>query len=327
MTRTPPGPLPPELARLASVLTELKTGTGLSLAALAAKTTFSKSSWERYLNGRTLPPRQAVQELCRLAGEPEGRCLALWELAESEWSGRAAPAMPTRTATPTQKATRPQKATPTQNPRHTQRATPPWKPTQTPAPTQMPAPAETHAPTQMPAPAEAEVNPVVGGRGAVMALLASACAIAAGGLSVALVLLAGQSADPRPSPPPSPSAPAPRCRAAACEGRSPMQMRCGTAPVTLASHRSPTGAHLELRYSEKCEAGWARMWSTRIGDRLELNGADGGRRPYSAEVTDDVAAQSYVFTPMTEARPGTTVRACFRPAAGGSRECFDARVT
>jgi hypothetical protein len=103
-------------------------------------------------------------------------------------------------------------------------------------------------------------------------------------------------------------------------------MRCGTAPLTLASYRTSTGAHLELRYSEKCEAGWARMWGTRIGDRLELNRADGGRRPHSAEVTDDIAAQSYVYTPMTETRPGTTVRACFRPAAGGSRECFDARV-
>ncbi|MFJ8463265.1 helix-turn-helix domain-containing protein [Streptomyces swartbergensis] len=287
MTRTPPGPLPPERARLASLLTELKAGTGLSLAALATKTTFSKSSWERYLNGRTLPPRQAVQELCRLAGEPEGRCLALWELAESEWSGRAAP------------TTRPQRPTP--------------------APTQTPAPSET------PAPRSAEVRPAAGGRGAVMAILASVCAIAAGGLSVALVLLAGQSADPRPSPP-SPSAPAPRCRAAACEGRSPMHMRCGAAPLTLASHRTSTGAHLELRYSEKCEAGWARMWSTRIGDRLELSRPDGGRRPHSAEVTDGIAAQSYVYTPMTEARPGTTVRACFRPVAGGSRECFDARV-
>jgi hypothetical protein len=300
MTRTPPGPLPPERARLASVLAELKAGTGLSLAALAAKTTFSKSSWERYLNGKTLPPRQAVQELCRLAGEPEGRCLALWELAESEWSGRAAPTTPTQTPAGTHKPT----------------------PTQTPAGTHKPTPAQTPTPT----PTESEARPAAGGRGAVMAVLASVCAIAAGGLSVALVLLAGQSADPRPSPPPSPSVPAPRCRAAACEGQSPMHMRCGAAPLTLASHRTSTGAHLELRYSDKCEAGWARMWSTRIGDRLELNQAGGGRRPHSAEVTDDIAAQSYVYTPMTEARPGTTVRACFRPAAGGRRECFDARV-
>ncbi|MYS93495.1 MULTISPECIES: helix-turn-helix domain-containing protein [Streptomyces] len=274
MTRTPPGPPPPERARLASALRELKAGTGLSLAALAAKTTFSKSSWERYLNGRTLPPRQAVRELCRLAGEPEGRCLALWELAESEWSGRAAPTTP---------------------------ADPPAHP-------------------------EADARSAAAGRGAALAVLASVCALAAGGLSVALVLLVGQSGDPRPSPPP-PSAPAPRCRGAACEGRSPMHMRCGAAPLTLASHRTSTGAHLELRYSDKCEAGWARMWSTRIGDRLELNRTHGGRRPHAAEITDGIAAQSYVYTPMTEARPGTTVRACFRPATGGSRECFDARVS
>ncbi|MFE2265483.1 helix-turn-helix domain-containing protein [Streptomyces griseosporeus] len=81
---------PPQAGRLASALRELRTRTGLSMAALAAKTTYSKSSWERYLNGKSLPPREAVQDLCRLAGEPEGHCLALWEIAESAWSGRAA---------------------------------------------------------------------------------------------------------------------------------------------------------------------------------------------------------------------------------------------
>ncbi|EFL33967.1 predicted protein [Streptomyces viridochromogenes DSM 40736] len=279
MTRKPPGELPPERARLVSALRELKTATGLSLAALATKTTFSKSSWERYLNGKTLPPRRAVQELCRLAGEREDRCLALWELAESEWSGRAA-------------APRPDEDTGTDA---SARAGLPETETGRPA-----------------------------GRGRLLAVLASVCAMAAGGLSVALVLLAGQSGAPRPSSPPT-TAPAPRCRAATCEGRSPMTMKCGLAPLTLASHRTSSGAHLELRYSDTCEAGWARMWSTRIGDRLELAGAAGGR-PHSAEITDGVAAQSYVFTPMTEARPGTTVRACFRPATGAARECFEARV-
>ncbi|WP_143074842.1 helix-turn-helix domain-containing protein, partial [Streptomyces mangrovisoli] len=76
---------------LAAALYELKGRTGLSLAGLAAKTAFSKSSWERYLNGRTVPPRTAVEELCRLAGEPEARCLALWDLADTDASGRAAP--------------------------------------------------------------------------------------------------------------------------------------------------------------------------------------------------------------------------------------------
>ncbi|MER5551036.1 DUF2690 domain-containing protein [Streptomyces sp. NPDC002793] len=80
----------PEHARLATALRELKKRTGLSLAGLADRTPYSKSSWDRYLNGKALPPRQAVRALCGLAGEQDGRCLALWELAESRGSGRAA---------------------------------------------------------------------------------------------------------------------------------------------------------------------------------------------------------------------------------------------
>ncbi|MER6689818.1 helix-turn-helix domain-containing protein, partial [Streptomyces minutiscleroticus] len=90
MTRQASSPLPsPESARLVLLLRQLRERTGLSLAGLAEATTFSKSSWERYLNGRILPPRGAVKELCRLAGEPDGRCLALWEIARAEWGGRA----------------------------------------------------------------------------------------------------------------------------------------------------------------------------------------------------------------------------------------------
>lgn len=78
-----------EHTRLIAALRELRAGAGLSLAALAERTAYSKSSWERYLNGKSLPPRQAVRELCRLANEPDGRLLALWEITESQWSGRA----------------------------------------------------------------------------------------------------------------------------------------------------------------------------------------------------------------------------------------------
>ena len=73
---------------LAAGLRELRGRTGLSLAGLAARTPYSKSSWERYLNGKKLPPRDAVEALCRLAEEPAGRLLALWELADADWSGR-----------------------------------------------------------------------------------------------------------------------------------------------------------------------------------------------------------------------------------------------
>lgn len=79
----------PYATRLAEGLRELRARTGLSIAALAERTAYSKSSWERYLNGKQLAPRQAVEALCKAAGEPAGRLVALWELADLEWSGRA----------------------------------------------------------------------------------------------------------------------------------------------------------------------------------------------------------------------------------------------
>ena len=90
----------PEGARLVAALRELRARTGLSLVALAGRTTYSKSSWERYLNGKKLPPRDAVEALCRVAGEPPGRCVALWELADLAWSGRADRAAPADPAAP-----------------------------------------------------------------------------------------------------------------------------------------------------------------------------------------------------------------------------------
>ncbi|MET8291961.1 helix-turn-helix domain-containing protein [Streptomyces sp. NPDC005132] len=88
MTGTAPPAVRPACTRLAQALQDLRSRTGLSLAALAERTTYSKSSWARYLNGRQLPPREAVEALCTMAGQPPGRLEALWELAELEWSGR-----------------------------------------------------------------------------------------------------------------------------------------------------------------------------------------------------------------------------------------------
>jgi transcriptional regulator with XRE-family HTH domain len=257
--------------QLAATMRQLRTRTGLSLAGLAARTPYSKSSWERYLNGRTLPPREAVQELCRLAGEPEGRCLALWEIAEAETSGRAT------------------------------------EPTRTPSPP--PAPS-------VPEAAQAGHRSV-----AALAVLVSVCAVTVGGVVVALLLLPRHH---QPSPQPSASPSGPYCRGSACEGKDPMAMYCAPRPDTLATHRTATGAWMELRHSRECGTTWARTWGGRIGDRIEMTA---GGRVRGAEVGNAAAAQSYVYTPMTATRPGTVVRACFRPAAGaGEKECFDGRV-
>ncbi|GGJ92425.1 hypothetical protein GCM10011583_24880 [Streptomyces camponoticapitis] len=272
-----------EHARLAVVLRELRARTGLSLAALSERTAYSKSSWERYLNGKSLPPRQAVRELCRLANEPYGRVSALWEIAESGWSGRAA----------------------------------------------APAPSEESRsqPEELPRPSEAGQPRGRRSRGGrLMVVLVSAYAVIVGGVALVFFLLSDREI-PDDGGTPAGSAPyslAPQCRGAACEGRDPMRLVCAIGPDTLTTYRTSTGANVELRYSEKCGATWARVWGARIGDRVEVTAAGPTR---DVRIEDTVDMETYVYTEMTAVHPGSAVRACFKPvSADGGRECVEARV-
>lgn len=98
-------PATPETRRLAEELTALRERTGLSLAALADRTSVSKSAWHRYLRGDQLPPRGVVEELCALAEERPGRLLALWDVAETVHRGRhgRSPAAPAPAPSPTRR--------------------------------------------------------------------------------------------------------------------------------------------------------------------------------------------------------------------------------
>ncbi|MGN9759370.1 helix-turn-helix domain-containing protein [Streptomyces sp. SD31] len=83
-----PDDLPPEVRHFVEQLRQLKDRTGLSLVALGARTAYSKSSWQRYLNATQPPPRQAVVALCRVAGvgkEEAERFGVRWELAVQVW--------------------------------------------------------------------------------------------------------------------------------------------------------------------------------------------------------------------------------------------------
>jgi len=80
-----PEELPPEVRHFVDQLRLLKDRTGLSLVALGARTAYSKSSWQRYLNATQPPPRQAVVALCRVVGEEPERFLVRWELAVQAW--------------------------------------------------------------------------------------------------------------------------------------------------------------------------------------------------------------------------------------------------
>lgn len=90
-----PDDLPPEVRHFVEQVRLLKDRTGLSLAALGARTAYSKSSWQRYLNATQPPPRQAIAALCRVAGltpTDAERFGVRWELAVQAWPRPPAPA-------------------------------------------------------------------------------------------------------------------------------------------------------------------------------------------------------------------------------------------
>jgi transcriptional regulator with XRE-family HTH domain len=85
-----PGSLDERVRHLVVQMRRLKDRSGLSLASLQTKTGYSSSSWERYLSGRALPPRKAVEELARVSGVDPARLLVLHELAEEAWTQQTA---------------------------------------------------------------------------------------------------------------------------------------------------------------------------------------------------------------------------------------------
>ncbi|MGW8357227.1 helix-turn-helix domain-containing protein [Streptomyces wedmorensis] len=60
----------------------IKEEFGLSYGRLAEKTHYSRSSWERFLNGKQWPSRAAIQQLADVVGQDPTPLIALWEHAE-----------------------------------------------------------------------------------------------------------------------------------------------------------------------------------------------------------------------------------------------------
>ncbi|MER6737545.1 helix-turn-helix domain-containing protein [Streptomyces puniciscabiei] len=279
------GERPLECERLAETLRGLRTRTGLSLAALAAKTPYSKSSWDRYLHGRTVPPRQAVAELCELAGEDPGRALALWELADAVASGRAAGGRP----------------------RAAERASAPAEP-----PPAEDADGSSHR-SRLRRPARRGLLAAVAGG---LTALAVVGALAATG--------AFTRPTPSASASPSPSAPAPvkGCHGSGCTGKDPEMYGCGAdpVPVTLGRRSFPGPTVVKIRHSPACGAVWARIDLGKVGDRAEILVPH--HAPWRTEVKDRYDAKDSLSTPMVAAtRPELNgVRACL--VRDGERHCF-----
>ncbi len=84
--RALPDELDPQVREFASQLRRLVDRSGLSIAAVADRTGYSKTSWERYLNGRLLAPKGAIVALAEVTGTNPIHLTTMWELAERAWS-------------------------------------------------------------------------------------------------------------------------------------------------------------------------------------------------------------------------------------------------
>lgn len=81
-----PDEFDPQVKEFAVQLRRLVDRSGLSISAVADRTGYSKTSWERYLNGRLLAPKGAIVALAEVTGTNPVHLTTMWELAERAWS-------------------------------------------------------------------------------------------------------------------------------------------------------------------------------------------------------------------------------------------------
>ncbi|CAL9456085.1 MULTISPECIES: helix-turn-helix domain-containing protein [unclassified Streptomyces] len=81
-----PDELDPQIREFTSQLRRLVDRSGLSVASVADRTGYSKTSWERYLNGRLLAPKGAIVALAEVTKTNPVHLTTMWELAERAWS-------------------------------------------------------------------------------------------------------------------------------------------------------------------------------------------------------------------------------------------------
>ncbi|WP_079035017.1 XRE family transcriptional regulator [Streptomyces hirsutus] len=81
-----PDELDPQIREFTSQLRRVVDRSGMSVASVSDRTGYSKTSWERYLNGRLLAPKGAIVALAEVTGTNPVHLTTMWELAERAWS-------------------------------------------------------------------------------------------------------------------------------------------------------------------------------------------------------------------------------------------------
>lgn len=327
-----PEELDPQVREFATQLRRLVDKSGLSIAAVADRTGYSKTSWERYLNGRLLAPKGAIVALAEVTGTNPLHLTTMWELSERAWSrsemrhdmtmegiriSQAREALgefggdvgPGRSG-----ASRPGGRT----------ATPPGAGPGAPGgagANRPPAGAPLGPPPGFPPPAPTGPSGPAGqggGRGRrrtaifVAALVGAALVIAG---AVLLTDLGGggdgnKTVAESPSAKPATSAPelpaGVKCAGDDCTGEDPELMGCGGEFAVTSTTATVGTAVVEVRYSETCGVAWARITQATPGDTVDIASDQGEGKPQTGTVNADKDA----YTPMVAVATADEAKAC-----------------
>ncbi|MCB5165038.1 DUF2690 domain-containing protein [Streptomyces bambusae] len=301
----------------------IKDASQLSYNRLADKTHYSRSSWERFLNGKQVPTRVAVEQFAAAAGVPPEGLLALLDAVSSEdgavatVAGRAAGA--------------PASVAPAAETRPTADA----GTVQAPAPAPAPAAATAVVTAAEPEPEQAPEQQQPASAGAPAAgfrwagTLRTAAAIVAGALLGSLLTMfviepadagtptagattGAEHADPRPSKPVKVS-----CRSDTCLRREPAAHDCQWDAVTV-RETWLRGMRIQLRYSEACQAVWGRIENGNVGDRVMIKDIHDQTDDAAIRMEHDTYTRMLAVTPEA---PWATVTVCGSIPSQKEQEC------
>ncbi|MET9611598.1 helix-turn-helix domain-containing protein [Kitasatospora indigofera] len=241
-------------------LREIKDANNWSLAETARRTHFSKASWERWLNGKRLITRQALDSLLKASGANSTELTALYERALAEESS-AAPTEPSPGAEAGQ--------VPPGEPDPDAADPDPADPESAADPD--PAAADL-SPAQSPAPDPGEGDDAEPGRRSGHRTRRRLRAALVAGVGASALLVAALlwpspprqgAAGPDPTPSagtgrPAPAALAPPCQGVGCVGKDPQAGGCAVDARTLLT-ANVGDRIIYLRYSQRCLAAWAAI--------------------------------------------------------------------
>ncbi|MEV6674761.1 DUF2690 domain-containing protein [Streptomyces sp. NPDC051162] len=322
--RALPEELDPQVGEFTEQLRRLVERSGLSLGAVADRTGYSKTSWERYLNGRLLPPLGAAEALAEVTGTDVGHLSTMWELAERAWSrSELRHDVTMEAARVSQARAALGEFGPPARPPLCREAPP--RAEEAPAP---PAPSVPRSPR--PPDYRAKAIPVgqrprrraalfvTGVVGALLVVAAAALLLGAGGGDKHK----GAEAPPATSPAASASADLPtgvKCAGDSCAGKDPEAMGCGGARATTAGSATVGRSYVEVRYSEVCRAAWGRITQAASGDAVRINSRPTASAPARTEAGRVGATPGHTadgYTPMVTVSAPDQATACATLLAG-----------